>query len=498
MPNDNNKNSYGDFDDFNFDMSSNEDMSGSDENVGQKKKATKKKVKKAAKKKVVAKKTTNSKTAKKRVAKNSSTKKSVNKSLITSKKKTSKPVKISNKRINAETIEEELLKVTNIKSVEQVKKPRKIALMIAFYAVIVVAILVFCLIRFSKPKKNNLLLKESIDYEYLTEEATTTTERIIEESSKEYSDDKETQNRLLELTTKSINSYKATTEAEESTKKQETTAKEETTKKQETTKKTEETTKKQVETTVQITTKAWPSRAGVKDILPKFKEVIYDYPTYYQMSLDEIGMINAAISESYNAVKDNVFGESVSFSDKGANGLLYLNYAYLKEFTEGYTSNVKQGYDQLPVVPYYNYIMNDKFNFDYKSYTTNLKMKLNFRNAKNQGIYYEIPATVYEPTGSSVSANGTNKITVRVLRRAKVGYTESFSLTALLEVLDIECHTKHNPFFDIEDVIGTNPKAVTDMIESGFDVRSMIDDEIFNYVLFDRKGYITALYSLKS
>ena len=125
-------------------------------------------------------------------------------------------------------------------------------------------------------------------------------------------------------------------------------------------------------------------------------------------------------------------------------------------------------------------------------------MKLDFKNAKNQSLYYEIPATVYEPAGSNVSANGTNKISVRVLKRAKVGYTESFSLTALLEVLDIECNTKHNPFFDVDDIVGANPKAVIDMKESGFDVRSMIDEEIFNYVLFDKKGYITALYMLKS
>lgn len=465
MPSDNRENLTNEFDGFNFDMSlDNGDIPGSNAKVAQKKKMPKKNVKKQVKKKVAAKKATKTSVVKKKAVKNSSSKKTKAKNLVANKKNTLRATKISNRRTAPKTIEDELLKVTNIKSVEQVKKPRKIALMITFYAVIIVAILVFSLIRFSKPNKNNLLLKESINYEYLTEEATSVTERIIEESSTE--NVKETSNKLLELTTKSINSYKSTTEAEE--------------------------------TTSQIATKAWPKRTSVNDILPRFREVIYDLPTYYQMSLDEIGLINKSISDSYNAVKENVFGESVSFSNKGANGILYLNYTYLKEYMGAYTNDVKKSYDQLPVVPYYNYVMNDKFNFDFKSYTTNLKMKLDFKNAKNQGLYYDVPATIYEPNGSNVSANGTNKITVRVLKKAKIGYTESFSLTALLEVLDIECHTKHNPFFDIEDLIGNNPKAVTDMKESGFDVRSMIDDEIFNYVLFDKKGYITALYLLKS
>ncbi len=418
-------------------------------------------------------KTSKSKTTNKKVAKKSDGKKSTTKSSVRKKKKAVKTT--------PNTIEDELLKVTNIKSVEQVKKPRKIAFMIIFYAVIVIAVLVFCLIRFSKPNKNNLMLKESIDYEYLTEEAVTSTERIIEESSTDLSSDRDTQDRLLELTTKTIHSYNSTTEAEDTTREKETTKKEETTKKQET-----------------ISTKAWPKRTSARDILPKYREVIYDYPTYFQMSLDELGLLNNLLAESYNAVKDNVFGEGVSFATKGANGILYLNYIYLKEYADSYNNDIKEIYDKLPVAPYYNYVMNDKFNFDYKTYSTNLKMKLDFKNAKNQGLYYEIPATVYEPAGSNISANGTNKISVRVLKRAKVGYTESFSLTALLEVLDIECNTKHNPFFDVDDIVGANPKAVIDMKESGFDVRSMIDEEIFNYVLFDKKGYITALYMLKS
>jgi hypothetical protein len=446
-----------------------------------------------------------------------------------SKKKSKKIETSSSKKKSSKNIEDELQKVTNIKSIEQIKKPQKIALMVAFYTVIVIAILTFCLIRFSKPKNTNLLIEESINYEFLTEEIVSTSEKNVEESSTDTDDIKndsqQNSDLLLALTTKSADSYKSDTEnkdesinktestkqienkktIEETIKKQveETTKKqvEETTKKQteETSKKkVEETTKKQVESTEKIETKAWPKRSNVNDILPRYKEVIYPYPVFNQMSLEEIGLINNAITENYNTIKDKVFGEDISFANKGTNGILYLNYTYLQQFIETYTSTSKQSYEQLPVAPYYNYIMNDKFNFNYKTYTTNLNMKLDFKNAKNQGQYFEVPATIYEPTGSSVSSNGINKINVRVLKKAKVGYTESFSLTSLLEVLDIECHTKHNPFFDIEDLIGTNPKAITDMRESGFDVRNMIDEEIFNYVMFDKKGYITALYMLKS
>lgn len=473
MPNDNIKNLN---DDVNV-SSTSDDIIDLDAEIKPKKKTEKKIAKKSAKK--TAKKTTKKRSTS---SKSSKTKKTATK--LSKAKKQSSIIVDAPKKSGSKSIEDELLKVTNIKSIEQVKKPKKIAMMVSFYLIIALAVIVFYLIKFSKTKNSDLLLEESINYDFLTEKVEATS-RIVEESSSEMDYDNESSNKLLELTTKSINSYKSTTEREETIKKPESTV-------------VEEATKRETENKAQMTTKAWPKRTNVKDILPKFKDVIYDYPTYYQMSLEEIGVIDNAISENYNAIKDDVFGENVSFSNKGANGILYLNYTYLKEYTDAYNSSIKQSYEQLPVVPYYNYIMNEKFNFDYKTYTTNLKMKLDFKNAKNQSLYYEVPATVYEPTGSNVSANGTNKITVRVLKKAKIGYTESFSLTALLEVLDIECHTKHNPFFDIEHVVGANPKAIADMKESGFDVRSMIDDETFNYVLFDKKGYITALYMLKS
>lgn len=440
---------------------------------------------------------------------------------------------ISTYRSSSKKIEDELLKVTNIKSIEQIKKPRRIALMIAFYAVVVIGILTFILIRFSKPKKTNLLLEESINYEFLTED--TTSKRIVEESSsdkmeeesletidyRESSSERETKE-ATEKTTEKV-TQKATEKVTEKTTEKVTEKKTE----RATEKKIEKTTERKTESTtesadiskrlMELTTKsadsykletvereteptmrAWPERRTIAEILPRYKDVLYSYPTFYQMSLSEIGVINTALTENYGIAKNKLWGEEISFANKGTNGLVYLNYTYLQQYIENYTSSVRQDYDKLKLAPYYNYIMNDKFHYDYKTYTTNLQLKLDFKNAKNQGMYYEIPAIIYEPAGTNVSSNGINRVDMRVLKKAKVGYTESFSLTSLLEVLDIECHTKHNPFFDIEDVIGMNPKAVSDMIGSGFDVRSLIEDEIFNYVLFDKKGYITALYMLKS
>ena len=534
MINDDNKTVYDDIDSYVNDVSSNDgilDLDVPERKTIKKtnKKATKKTSRKKVNEKKASKKTNKTKTSK------ASVKKSIDKKTatkrLTSKKKITKKAITTIKKDKPKNIEDEFLKITNIKSVEQVKKPKRIAFMISFYAVIVIALIVFCLIKFSKPNKNNLLLEETINYEYLTEEAVTTTKKIIEESSSDiddiginddasidediYANDEETSveeseketettNRLLELTTKSANLYNEPTRREETiknvetTKKEETTKKVETTKKEETTKKQVETTKMQIEATEAIVTKAWPVRTNINELLPRYKEVIYPYSIYNQMTTEEIGIINSSLSSNYNTIKDKVFGEAVTFANKGTNGIIYLNYTYLQEYMETYANGTKQNYERLPVAPYYNYIMNDKFNFDYKTYTTNLKMRLDFKQAKNQGEYFEVPATIFEPVGASISSGGYRKINVRVLKKAKIGYTESFSLTALLEVLDIECNTKHNPFFNIEDVIGVNPKVLTDMSESGFDVRSMIDEEIFNYVLFDKKGYIMALYTLKS
>ena len=511
MPNDNEKKLNDDI----VDMDSNDDVnvtSSSDDiidlDVDEKpaKKQTKKTTKKPGKKttKKTTKKTANKTAKKTEKKKTKSTSKSTTKTRRP--RKTSSTANVSTKSIGSKSIEDELLKVTNIKSAEQVKKPKKIAMMISFYAIIALAIIVFCLIRFSKPKKSDLLLKESINYDYLTEKIETTS-RIIEESSSENeessSENEETTNirdRLTELTTKSLNSYKAESTIEdvedETTKKVETTKQAETTKQNET-KKQNETTKK-VETTKEPETKSWPRRTNINEILPRYKEVIYPYAVYNQMSLEEIGIVNRALGENYKAVENDVFGENVPFDTKGNNGIIYLNYTYLQQYIDDFTSNRGQVYEQLPVAPYYDYIMNDKFKFNQQTYTTNLSMRLDFKSAKSKGAYFEIPATIMEPKGANVSENGVKKTIVRVLKKAKVGYTESFSLSALLEVLDIECHTKHNPFFDVEEITGLSPKVINDMRESGFDVRSTIEDEIFNYVLFDKKGYVTALYMLKS
>lgn len=533
MPNDNEKNLNNNIQDANLNesvnvASANDGIIDLDANIQTDKKVEKKNIKKAAKKSpkkkeakkeekknVGVKQKVSTKTTKKPAAKKTITKvKTKSTSRITKQKKASNLSTASTKKNSAKSIEDELLKVTNIKSVEQVKKPKKIALMISFYSIIVLAILVFCLIKFSKPKRSDLLLEESINYDFLTEKIETTSRIIVESSSENdeevvfesQSDSVDIRDRLTELTTKSIDSYNTestkriseveTTKQTETTKNGETTKKSETTKQVETTKKSETT--KQVETTEQIVTKVWPKGNNVNEILPRYKEVIYPYSVYNQMSMEEIGIVNSALGENYKAVENKIFGEDVSFDTKGANGIIYLNYSYLKQYLEEYTSNNRQVYDQLPVAPYYNYIMNDKFKFNYQTYTTNLSMRLDFKNAKSKGAYFEIPATIIEPKDAQVSENGIYKTLVRVLKKAKVGYTESFSLSALLEVLDIECHTKHNPFFDVDEIIGLSPKVVNDMRESGFDVRSMLDDDAFNYVLFDKKGYITALYMLKS
>ena len=480
MPNDNEKN-LNDVADVGL---SNDDIIDLDAGIKTKKKNTKKSTKKTSKnkKEKTKKNKTNSKSSKSKVKSASKAKSKSSKT-----KKTSSVTNISTRKKVTKSIEDELLKITNIKSVEQIKKPKKIAMMISFYAIIALAIVVFCLIKFSKPKKSDLLLEESINYDFLTEKIETTT-RIIEESSSENDETTNIRDRLTELTTKSINSYKT-----EST---ERVAEDEPTRQLETTKQNE--TKKQTETTKQLETKSWPRGTSINEILPRYKEVIYPYAVYNQMSLEEIGIVNSILSENYRTIENRVFGEDIPFDTKGANGIIYLNYTYLKQYMEDYTRDTKQVYDQLPVAPYYDYIMNDKFKFNHQTYTTNLNMRLDFKSAKSRGAYFEIPATIIEPKGSNVSTNGTNKTIVRVLKKAKVGYTESFALSALLEVLDIECHTKHNPFFDVEEITGLSPKIINDMRESGFDVRATIEDETFNYVLFDKKGYITALYMVKS
>ena len=412
------------------------------------------------------KKTTKSKVSKNVKKKSKTTKKTTKPKTKKGKKKTLSKTSESNglratrtyTKKSSNDIHEELQKITNIKSVEQIKKPKKIALLVSFYSVIVIAIAIFCFIKFSKTSVVLINEKETISYD-LTEIETTSVETVIS--------DKETDKPVSTISTiKNENvSTKSETKADTNTKK--------------------------------VNIKPWPVRKNVSQILPKYNQVLYSYATFYHMTIDEIGIINNELTENYKKIKDNLFGTDVPFDTKGKNGIVYLNYEYLQEFVKDYNYDIRKAYDDLPLAPYYEYIMNDKFKYSSSTYTTNLTMDLDFKNAKFQGYYYNIPATIYEPKGANVTDGGAYKTIIRVLKRAKVGYTEDFNLTSLLEVLDIECNTKHNPFFDIEDVVGAYPKAIKSMEQSGIDIKATIESSTFNYVLFDKKGYVTALYMLR-
>lgn len=434
----------------------------------------------------------------------------------------------------------ELLKVSNIKSREQVKKPKRIIFLASVYSILMLSLVVALFIKLSKPKKtllkdpdetfadvgetrlllereeteeNNEVIEETLledeDFENSSKliferlkeasiekekkkienkkkETEETTEEIIEETTEEEIEEttEEIVEETTEETTKKIvkkETIKKVSDKEETTKK--VVAKEETTEKE--TKKKNETEKE--ETTIKKTT---TDRKSMSALLPNYKNVIYSIPFFNQFSINEIGILSKGIETGYKAIEDNLFGNDVPVETKGKNGVVYLNNLYISEFTKNYTSDTRQRYDRLPETSYAEYVLSSDVGYSNTTYTNNLSVKFDFKNAKNETDYYEIPAIFYEKDGN------TKKYKVRVLKKAKVGFANDFNLSAMLEVLDIEWNTKNNPLFDIEECVGAIPKVKTTFKNPAFNIPEMLECDKFNKVFYDRKGYITAIFRI--
>ena len=409
----------------------------------------------------------------------------------TKKTKRKKKVKENNPKV---TVREELRKITNIKSVEQLKKPKKIAFMVCFYVFLFIALIAFLLIKFSRIKKVEIVFEretenrviETIGETYyrddlfaINQSDAANLDDITEEAGEEVTE---------EATEKA-------TEVVEETSKVETT-KAETTKKETT--KAETTKVEDSEINETVKPRQSTPRINLTSILPRYNTALYSYSTFYQMPLEEIGVVYNALEADYKQIENKVFGEAVTFTEKGKNGITYLNYTNLKDFITGFSDETRNLYDSLERAPYYSYIMNKTFEYSHSTYTTNLRVWFDFRKAVDKGLYYEVPAIAFEPNNSKVSKGREKILNLRVLKKSNFGYSQSFELASLLEILDIECNTKHNPYFDIKEIVGVNPSAVAKMFESEFNIPALISDSIFNYVLFDKKGYVTGAFMFQS
>lgn len=391
---------------------------------------------------------------------------------LSKKKKTNSSFDITKiyapKRDEASTIGAELKKVTSSMSKEQVKKPRKIAFMVCFYVTLCVAVLIFCLIRFSKPRvvdTSENKYKEM--YEELYREVYETSE-ILYVDKNETETESETA-REIEKETETIKKIVETTKKEMET----------TNRAVETTRKEIETTKETVRTAIFNKSTAKP-QAGIKEstksnnlaiekVLPKYDRELYSFATFYQYDKADLQQTYNYLGMYYDKIKDLVFGNGITQNDKGINGIIYLNYNNMKNFMTTINDTIRAKYIALADVQ-----------------TSDQPLTFDFKNARDMDMYYEIPAS-----------DGKKKLSLMVLKKAKVGFSQSYNLTSTLEILDIECNTKHNPYFDIDDIVGESPKIKEKFKEQAYNLDDMLYTTRFNHIKYDKKGYITDIFYIQ-
>lgn len=440
------------------------------------------------------------------------------------------------KKYKGDSVGDELLKVTNIMSKEQINKPKKMVLTITLYFVVFISIIIFLLIKFAKPQKSSVYLDKKLSVgayddevfnnDYIYDEndySEKLKEKIIEEKEKqkEYEKIKEIERESIKETiekekaeySSNINESKKEKSTIKSNNKDRLLDKLFDNKKSNKIEDIADESKEIVENKIirdftdnnQITREdaslSDKNTNTYSNNLPQinFKENIYSYATFYQYSKTKLDELLRNLTPLYDNVKNLIFGSDVDYTEKGTRGVIFLNYKYLSDFISEYSDEKKFNYENLPETDYFMYIMNDKFKFDSSTRTTNLQLSASFDKAKDKGLYFEVPGIFYEPYPDGIRSDEVKgkikkDVILKILKKAKIGFSQNFALASALEIIDMECGTKVNPYYCIEEIIGENPFIEAKAKENGYDVKNMLNTSYFNYVVFDKKGYITDIF----
>lgn len=135
---------------------------------------------------------------------------------------------------------------------------------------------------------------------------------------------------------------------------------------------------------------------NVTRVMPKFRDNLYSEATFDEYDIKTLNKALKQLDEQIKKVSNVIYGDNDHY-EKAKRRLLYMNRSALRTAISSYSEMDRNEYDEIVKPIYYDYLKTEEFQYSKKERSNNLGAFVYIDEAKDCGMYYEIPALYYEP-----------------------------------------------------------------------------------------------------
>lgn len=136
---------------------------------------------------------------------------------------------------------------------------------------------------------------------------------------------------------------------------------------------------------------------NITKVMPNFRNVLYSEPNFYQYDIPTLEAAASQLNSHYNKVKNEVYNEK-DYYEEGQRGMLKYNLDNINNaINKLKTATFSEAYATLSEAEYLPFITDSLYKYNSKTHTNNLYISLDFFNAVDMGLYYEMPCQFYVP-----------------------------------------------------------------------------------------------------
>lgn len=136
---------------------------------------------------------------------------------------------------------------------------------------------------------------------------------------------------------------------------------------------------------------------NITKVMPDFRNTLYSEPNFYQYDIHTLEAASSQLTSHYNKLKDEVYNEK-DYYEEGQRGMLKYNLDNLNNAIKKLnTATFSEAYATLSEADYLPFITDPLYKYDSKAHKNNLYISLDFFNAVDKGLYYEMPCQFYVP-----------------------------------------------------------------------------------------------------
>ena len=136
---------------------------------------------------------------------------------------------------------------------------------------------------------------------------------------------------------------------------------------------------------------------NITKVMPDFRNTLYSEPNFYQYNIHTLEAAASQLTSHYNKVKDEIYHEK-DYYEEGQRGMYKYNLDNLNNAIKKLnTATFSEAYATLSEAEYIPFITDPLYKYDSKVHRNNLYISLDFFNAVDKGLYYEMPCQFYVP-----------------------------------------------------------------------------------------------------